>query len=58
MPNSPKTYKKRLDHHTCEDTNLDIIARNLEQVKANNSGVTPYSAISKNIVKLVTLCRQ
>ena len=45
-----------LDHHTCEDTNLDIIARNLEQVKANNSGVTPYSAIG-NIVKLVTLCR-
>ncbi|KAI2492619.1 hypothetical protein MHU86_21933 [Fragilaria crotonensis] len=52
QPNRPKTYKKRpagLDHHTC-DMNLNIIARKLECVKANNGGVTPYGAI-RDIVK-------
>jgi hypothetical protein len=52
QPNRPKKYKKRpvgLDHHTC-DMNLDIIAKKLECVKANNGAATPYGAI-RDIVK-------
>jgi hypothetical protein len=51
QPNRRKKYKKRpvgLDHHTC-DMNLDIIARKLECVKANNGGVTPYGAIRDTV---------
>jgi hypothetical protein len=50
--NRPATYKKRpadLDNYTCA-MNLNIVARKVEILKANNGGVTPYGAIS-SIVK-------
>ena len=46
--NRPSTYKKRppgLDSYTCNMA-LNIVARKVESVKANNGGVAPYGTVS------------